>query len=262
VEAGLVRPADLDAALAEQRRSGRRLGQILIAHGAISAPQLTRALAEQHGITLDLGSSAEAATQVAAVEGSGAAPGPWQPLGRLLVARGTITEQQLEEGLAEQRDNGRRLGDILVDRGHVAAVELVGALIEQHGLERATEGITIVSAELSPEAEELDSRDRQAPPSEPFYEVMTMGERMTGQRALLQTDSFLDATDFAFEVLEAESPSRIEIVRVHGDKRELAWEYDADRAAEAAASQRDLTQMYGFDPLNWTGPPIKRSTRD
>jgi len=52
VEEGLVDAADLDAALAEQQLTGRRLGEVLVARGAISGPELTRALTAQCGIDL------------------------------------------------------------------------------------------------------------------------------------------------------------------------------------------------------------------
>jgi hypothetical protein len=54
VESGLVTRADLEVAIMEQRRSGGRLGEILVQRGCLSGPELARALAAQHGV--DLGS--------------------------------------------------------------------------------------------------------------------------------------------------------------------------------------------------------------
>ena len=45
-----ITEAQLDSALAEQARTGRRLGQLLIASGAVSTFQLAAALAEQQGL--------------------------------------------------------------------------------------------------------------------------------------------------------------------------------------------------------------------
>jgi hypothetical protein len=49
---------------------------------------------------------------------------PWRPIGRFLVERGLITEDELEKALAEQRESGLRLGEILVGKGWVSGPEL------------------------------------------------------------------------------------------------------------------------------------------
>jgi hypothetical protein len=56
VEKGEISEADLEAALAEQERSGRRLGEILIEQGRTSWLAISRAIAEQ---VLDLQSKPE-----------------------------------------------------------------------------------------------------------------------------------------------------------------------------------------------------------
>ena len=50
LQRGQITEAQLDAALADQARTGQRLGQILIATGAVSSFQLAAALAEQQGL--------------------------------------------------------------------------------------------------------------------------------------------------------------------------------------------------------------------
>ena len=52
VERGLVTPAQLEAALAEQAESGRRLGEIIVAKGLVSRERLTQVLLEQCGLDL------------------------------------------------------------------------------------------------------------------------------------------------------------------------------------------------------------------
>jgi hypothetical protein len=236
VEEGLVRPADLEDALAEQQRSGRKLGEILVAHGAIAGPELTRALAEQCGIDVKLAPGGS----VQAADLDDGEPQPWRPLGSLLVERGALQEPQLAEALREQRTNGRRLGEILVERGYVTTLDLVAAVIDQHGLERSTEASDFASATLSSRAREV-------------YEVES--EDAPGQATVrFRAGGFLDATDFAFELLAADSPSRVRIFRLRDREREEVWAYDEDQAAEAAASP-DLVERYGFDPARWTGPP-------
>src|SRR5688572_29115292 len=53
----------------------------------------------------------------------------------MLIARGIITEEQLEEALREQQVTAERLGTILVSRGYVDDVQLVRILAEHFGLE-------------------------------------------------------------------------------------------------------------------------------
>lgn len=64
---------------------------------------------------------------------------PWRPIGELFVARGVITQDQLEEALAEQAASGKRLGEILVDRQLVSSPELTQTLMEQLGRQVARE---------------------------------------------------------------------------------------------------------------------------
>jgi hypothetical protein len=52
VENAIVTRADLEVAIREQRRSGGRLGEILVQRGCLSGPELARALAAQHGVDL------------------------------------------------------------------------------------------------------------------------------------------------------------------------------------------------------------------
>jgi type IV pilus assembly protein PilB len=56
-------------------------------------------------------------------------------LGEMLIARGIITDGQLEEALREQQITAERLGTILVSRGYVGEVDLVRILAEHFGLD-------------------------------------------------------------------------------------------------------------------------------
>jgi hypothetical protein len=69
----------------------------------------------------------------------------WQPLGALLVAKGLLTENQLQWALSEQQRTGRLVGEILVESGTISAFTLARALTEQHGVE--------LQARTEPEAE-------------------------------------------------------------------------------------------------------------
>jgi hypothetical protein len=54
VERELITPGQLDAALAEQERSGRRLGEIIVAGGLVGRERLTQVLLEQCGLDLSV----------------------------------------------------------------------------------------------------------------------------------------------------------------------------------------------------------------
>lgn len=62
----------------------------------------------------------------------------WQPLGALLLAKGLLTENQLQWALSEQQRTGRLIGEILVESGTISAFTLARALTEQHGVELQT----------------------------------------------------------------------------------------------------------------------------
>ena len=68
-----------------------------------------------------------------------AAENAWRPLGELLVERRLVTEEELEHALVVQKETGRLLGPILVERGYVSGPALAIALAEQYGVELATE---------------------------------------------------------------------------------------------------------------------------
>jgi hypothetical protein len=59
---------------------------------------------------------------------------PWRQLGELLVVEELLTEDELEQALAEQASSGRLLGQIIVARGYLSAFSLARVLSEQHGV--------------------------------------------------------------------------------------------------------------------------------
>jgi hypothetical protein len=68
-----------------------------------------------------------------------AAEHAWRPLGELLLQKGLVTRDELEQALSEQERTGRLLGAILVERGYVSGPALAIALAEQYGVELKTE---------------------------------------------------------------------------------------------------------------------------
>jgi hypothetical protein len=109
VEKGLLTEGELEQALAEQRRTGRILGEILVGRGYVDGLALARALADQHGVQLRPRDGDEPAAP------SESAPKPrqtWRPLGKLLVESGFVNEGELERALEDQLQRPElRLGD-------------------------------------------------------------------------------------------------------------------------------------------------------
>jgi hypothetical protein len=240
VERGFVIPSELEAALAEQERTGRKLGELLVSRGAVTGSQLTRVLVEQAGLHLEAAEPESAAAgtpqepSLAGQEGEA-----WRPLGRVLVDRGALAEAELEEALHVQRASGRRLGEILVQRGYVTSQALVSAVIEQHGLAEEAPTASVVATPLSTSRDEL-------------YQVEDHGSEEA--KVVFRSEAFLDAVDFAFEYLEAESPERLRIFRILGRKREEVWTYGPEAVAETEEKPRDLLAVYGYDVTRWRGP--------
>jgi hypothetical protein len=239
VEKALLHPDELDSALLEQRRAGRLLGQLLVERRLISSEQLTCVLAEQYGVQLEVlaGGSGRAAETLAAA----AAPEAPKPLGRLLLERGVVSPEELDVALEEQRSSGRRLGEILVAQGSVSWTTVAAVVAEQHGVPQVDVGAL----------RQVPATPRNPPSlasgSAPVYEVRE------GRTALYRSESFLEATDFAFDHLEGE-PEELKIVRLTGSAEEDVWVYSAERAGEQAESSA-LVQKFGFDVTRWTGPP-------
>jgi len=75
------------------------------------------------------------------------------PLGQLVLQRGLVNEEQLEVALAEHLSTGKRLGEVLVDRGWVTAQELSELLAQQdgaRGIELLRTRVAEAEAELEP----------------------------------------------------------------------------------------------------------------
>ncbi|UCH34230.1 MAG: Flp pilus assembly complex ATPase component TadA [Armatimonadota bacterium] len=60
--------------------------------------------------------------------------GPKKPIGQILLDRGLITQEQLDEALTIQTSTTEKLGRILVDRGYVKEKDVLGAYAEQIGV--------------------------------------------------------------------------------------------------------------------------------
>jgi hypothetical protein len=241
VDEGLLTQAQLEVALAEQRRTGRLLGQILVDFGYLTGSRLARALAAQHGVELRETAVATTGNGAAAAAEDGE-PGRWRPLGKLLVENGLVSKADLDEAVSEQRRSSRRLGEILVERGCLSGSQLARALAMQHGVDFGA-------------AEDFETVIAPTTHTEPTYQVwdVVLEPSYQALSVLYASANFLDAVDFAFEYVDEREPKALEIQRANGAKRETLWTYSARRAAALAEERKDLTQTFGFDPVTWDG---------
>jgi len=230
VDRGVITEEQLAIALGVQRDEGGMLGEILTSRGWVSPLSIAAAVAKQKAEEPD------------PVSSRGGRPGrgtSWRPLGTLLVDKGFITDVQLKQALALQRDEGGFLGEILVDNGWLAASDLVLALAAQLGLDFDVKR----SASLPGRVEILPS-DRVAA----HFEVL---EEVAGEPQLLKsTETFMEATDFVFdEVLWQREPGNLEIVRADAGVREVVWSF---RPGEAATQAReDMLSVFGYAVGQW-----------
>ena len=80
-------------------------------------------------------------------------------LGDLLMAAGLLSQAQLDEALAQQKQTGEQLGRILIHRGYVSAVTLYRKLAEQWCLKATAAGVTLLLQTVTPSAARADDSD-------------------------------------------------------------------------------------------------------
>jgi DNA repair exonuclease SbcCD ATPase subunit len=85
----------------------------------------------------------------------------WRPLGELIVERGLITQEQLEDALLEQKITRKRLGTILVEKGIVSAQQLTNSLVDQIGVEDLLDEFD--RTEIDSAGKQRSARDLGAP---------------------------------------------------------------------------------------------------
>jgi hypothetical protein len=223
VDKGFLTVPELDEALAEQRRTRRLLGQILVARSFLSSFSLSQTLAEQHGVD---------------VRARGAAPASktaerrtaWRPLGSVLVDMGLLSADGINRALeAQRRRPAARLGEILIERRWLSGLQLLRALAEQHGVGFEGRDLPVETTILP------------ASSGEPVYAVCK------SDRVEFRSTNFLEAADFAFELVDTHAPKALEIRKVQGETEETVWTYDA----AASANRADLVETFGFDPMRW-----------
>jgi len=121
IDAGLVTEEKLKAALEEQQRTNRLVGEILVAMGELDPRDLEIALSIQRDLA-----EPELAVKIIA--------GVRKMLGEILVLAKRITAEQLDRALEEQKRTGEKTGEILVRLGIVTPREVDRALAIQKAM--------------------------------------------------------------------------------------------------------------------------------
>jgi len=98
VESGHISSEQLDQVIAEQQRSGGKLGEVFKRLGILSEQQLNGLLVFQHN---------QDATRDSPLR-----------LGELLVSTGRIAREQLEDALLKQKQSDKNIGQVLLEAGY------------------------------------------------------------------------------------------------------------------------------------------------
>jgi hypothetical protein len=102
VQSGRITDKQLDRAIAEQKRTGEKLGEVFTRLGMLVECQLTALLEFQHN------------------QGKTDTYSPLR-LGELLIATGYVTRDQLEDALHKQQVSHKKIGEVLIEEGYVSA---------------------------------------------------------------------------------------------------------------------------------------------
>jgi hypothetical protein len=156
---------------------------------------------------------------------------PWRPLGQMLVERGLINEQQLENALREHASSGEPIGSVLVSLEYIPEETLRHVLLEQCGLdmtrqegfgsgllgqlERRGVGHRTAAREQTPTVEPApvkteDVEAAPAPEPEPVLAAATTDEESAERKGALREtvsssiDSLLETFEERSQALTAE----------------------------------------------------------
>lgn len=114
----------------------RKMGEVLISQGLISKKQLKQATDEVESSGIGLG-AALVKLGFITWEGLSAILGEQiqiiqnRRIGEVLIEQGLITERQLQAGLEEQKQSGKKVGECLVELGFISEYKLINVLSAQ-----------------------------------------------------------------------------------------------------------------------------------
>jgi len=133
VAGGQMQAEHLDAALAQQKVTGERLGTVLLRQGYVTEGQLAQALAARMEVRTAyegqafevvarqiVGEAAASEDAVADAEELRRSYLEQTRLGELLWQTGMVTREQLQEALRRQKETGKKIGEMLVWMGAIS----------------------------------------------------------------------------------------------------------------------------------------------
>ena len=140
-------------------------------------------------------------------------PGSRPRLGELLLQRGLITPEQLEQALQLQRKSGSRLGEVLLAQGYVSGLALYEVLAEQLNVPYAGRDVKALA-----ESADLDLARRFSPEQllrHSFFPVRREGDEVT---ALTSDPESPDVDLIITEVLGS-----VRVRKLLATERDLSW---------------------------------------
>ncbi|MEZ0373808.1 MAG: C39 family peptidase [Candidatus Sericytochromatia bacterium] len=190
LQANRVTPDQLEQALMVQRGTQAYLGDILVAQGVLNEAELEDLLAAQLLLACSQGSPDAEMQPV------------YKRLGEILVETHQLTPLQLNEAIADQeRQQGRKLGDILVEKGLVPLKELLRALRLQERLATLSmatlTGVTLLASCGTP----------QVPTQQPLSFIISQQQQMQQFNPLLAHS----VRQGPFKVLQVDSGVKIQV---------------------------------------------------
>ena len=152
------------------------------------------------------------------------------PLGQVLVETGFLTQEKLQEALAQQKGSGKRLGEILVDNGFITERDLMEAL--QRRLD--VPFVDLQTQKVQREALELV-------PQETAEKYSLLPLRVEGDQLTVATNNPLDY--YAFEELQLITGKQINpVLAMKADIAEAILHYYTQLGAHSALAQ--FTEEY------------------
>jgi hypothetical protein len=108
-----------------------------------------------------------------------------RPIGSIFVEKGFVTQEQLDDALRDQQRSGQRLGEILVERGHISRIDLASVIGNQ------LEGLRLLQGGLAANAAPAAAVAPVAPPvPDRSGEIAELERRLANQAETI--DHLLD----------------------------------------------------------------------
>lgn len=174
-------------------------------------------------------------------------------IGDVLVAAGAITEDQLQEGLAKQKETGRKLGNALVDLGFISNEMLITVLTTQLGIDYIElKGAKIEDNVIHMVPENLVTKYQAVPieidPDNPNILKVAMADPMD----LIAIDDIGLVTNMQVEpMLASEEAIRDAINKYYGSAQamEAAELYRQEQASALGAEEEETNEEIDNSPI-------------